>query len=437
MPGQRFRVVQWATGNIGGRALREVIRHPALELVGVLVYDPAKDGVDAGSLCGEEPAGVIATDDRGVHALDADCVLYMPRALRPRRRRRAARSGHERRDDARRALRRRTLARRRGAGASSTRAARQTRRSTRRGAARASSPSAAVRAAVVAAPRRVASRSTSSRTCRGAIRRTCSSSRWASATARLVRPERSALPPRRVPARRSACSPRPRAGRSTSGPCVGEVAAARHATTILAGELPAGYGRRAADHHRRDERRRRGRAVHRELVLHRPTSTRRGTSDRPDGGCGSTATRRSTSTSRSRPARRPRRRSPRRIPRTAPVNAIPYVCAAAPGHPRDGRPAGVPSPVVRRRRVADNLNGAVLARARDARPAQIQEIADWYPSWVGEGNGLIERVVDLTLRHPSRPSLPCSAWPPAKGLSAASRPTFVPVSLPPVRGPSP
>jgi len=76
------RVVQWATGNIGGRALREVIRHPGLELVGVLVYDDAKDGVDAGELCGELPTGVRATTDPDViHALHADCVLYMPRAL--------------------------------------------------------------------------------------------------------------------------------------------------------------------------------------------------------------------------------------------------------------------------------------------------------------------------------------------------------------------
>ena len=76
------RVVQWATGNIGGRALREVIRHPALELVGVLVYDPTKEGVDAGLLCGEPPTGVAATTDRAaIHAIAADCVLYMPRAL--------------------------------------------------------------------------------------------------------------------------------------------------------------------------------------------------------------------------------------------------------------------------------------------------------------------------------------------------------------------
>ena len=44
----RYRVVQWGTGNIGLRALREVIRHPDLDLAGVLVYDPAKAEIDAG-----------------------------------------------------------------------------------------------------------------------------------------------------------------------------------------------------------------------------------------------------------------------------------------------------------------------------------------------------------------------------------------------------
>ena len=73
---------QWATGNIGGRALREVIRHPDLELVGVLVYDPDKAGVDAGVLCGEEPVGIAATTDPAdIQALGADCVLYMPRTF--------------------------------------------------------------------------------------------------------------------------------------------------------------------------------------------------------------------------------------------------------------------------------------------------------------------------------------------------------------------
>jgi 4-hydroxy-tetrahydrodipicolinate reductase len=74
-----LRVAQWATGNIGRRALREVIRHPSLELVGVLTYNPDKAGVDAGALCGEASTGVLATTDRAaIRALGADCVLYMP-----------------------------------------------------------------------------------------------------------------------------------------------------------------------------------------------------------------------------------------------------------------------------------------------------------------------------------------------------------------------
>lgn len=81
MNSTRYRVAQWATGDVGRRAMREVIRHPALDLVGVLVYDPAKAGVDAGEICGEGRTGIVATTDRNViFALKADCVLYMPRA---------------------------------------------------------------------------------------------------------------------------------------------------------------------------------------------------------------------------------------------------------------------------------------------------------------------------------------------------------------------
>lgn len=81
MNSRRHRVIQWATGNTGQRALREVIRHPSLDLVAVLVYDASKDGVDAGELCGEGPTGVLATRDRqAVLKLDADICVYMPRA---------------------------------------------------------------------------------------------------------------------------------------------------------------------------------------------------------------------------------------------------------------------------------------------------------------------------------------------------------------------
>jgi 2,4-diaminopentanoate dehydrogenase len=77
-----YRVVQWATGSIGTRALRSVIEHPALDLVGVWVHSADKAGRDAGDLCGLDATGVVATNDiDAVVGLGADCVLYMPRAL--------------------------------------------------------------------------------------------------------------------------------------------------------------------------------------------------------------------------------------------------------------------------------------------------------------------------------------------------------------------
>jgi 4-hydroxy-tetrahydrodipicolinate reductase len=77
-----YRVIQWATGNIGRRSLAAVVAHPDLELVGVRVYDAAKVGVDAGTLSGGAEVGVVATDDvDAIVALDADCVLHMGSAL--------------------------------------------------------------------------------------------------------------------------------------------------------------------------------------------------------------------------------------------------------------------------------------------------------------------------------------------------------------------
>ena len=73
-----LRVVQWATGNIGARALRAVIEHPGLTLVGVYVHSHDKAGKDAGELCGLAPVGITATNDiEAIIALRADCVLYM------------------------------------------------------------------------------------------------------------------------------------------------------------------------------------------------------------------------------------------------------------------------------------------------------------------------------------------------------------------------
>jgi len=81
----RHRVIQWGTGNVGTFALRCLIQHPDIDLVGVCVHSAAKSGVDAGELCGLPPVGLRATDDvDAVLALDADCVCYTATAdLRP------------------------------------------------------------------------------------------------------------------------------------------------------------------------------------------------------------------------------------------------------------------------------------------------------------------------------------------------------------------
>src|SRR3954447_16440445 len=81
-----FRVIQWSTGNVGTYALRHVIDHPDLELVGLWVHSAAKDGKDAGELCGRGPTtGVRATRDaEALLAMHADCVCYTATAdLRP------------------------------------------------------------------------------------------------------------------------------------------------------------------------------------------------------------------------------------------------------------------------------------------------------------------------------------------------------------------
>ncbi len=81
-----LKVIQWSTGNVGRYALRAIIGHPELELVGLFVSSEAKEGKDAGELCGVEPVGVHATRDVDtLLALDADCVCYTADAgMRPR-----------------------------------------------------------------------------------------------------------------------------------------------------------------------------------------------------------------------------------------------------------------------------------------------------------------------------------------------------------------
>ena len=74
-----YRVIQWATGNVGKAAIEGVLHHPELELVGCWVHSEEKDGTDVGTLIGREPLGITATRDvDALLALDADCVVYTP-----------------------------------------------------------------------------------------------------------------------------------------------------------------------------------------------------------------------------------------------------------------------------------------------------------------------------------------------------------------------
>jgi hypothetical protein len=73
-----YRVVHFGTGFAGTHALRGIINHPELELVGLVVHSDDKAGKDAGELAGVAPTGVIATQDLDAAiALDADAFCYM------------------------------------------------------------------------------------------------------------------------------------------------------------------------------------------------------------------------------------------------------------------------------------------------------------------------------------------------------------------------
>lgn len=74
-----LRVVQWTTGLVGRSAVKAVLDHPDLELVGCYAWSPDKVGTDVGELCGLGTIGVAATNDLdAILSLRPDCVLYMP-----------------------------------------------------------------------------------------------------------------------------------------------------------------------------------------------------------------------------------------------------------------------------------------------------------------------------------------------------------------------
>ncbi len=73
-----YRIVQWATGNVGRNTLAGIDAHPELELVGLFVSNPDKVGRDAGELAGlGRTLGVSGTSDIDVLlALKPACIVH-------------------------------------------------------------------------------------------------------------------------------------------------------------------------------------------------------------------------------------------------------------------------------------------------------------------------------------------------------------------------
>ena len=72
-----YRVVVWGPGNVGLPAIRSVLCHPELELAGVIVHSPQKEGRDAGQLAGTAHTGVTATRDvQAVLGSKPDALVY-------------------------------------------------------------------------------------------------------------------------------------------------------------------------------------------------------------------------------------------------------------------------------------------------------------------------------------------------------------------------
>ena len=59
-----YKVIVWAPGYLGSAVIKEVLKRPEFELVGVLAYSDRKNGMDVGEMLGIEPVGVRMTTDQ-------------------------------------------------------------------------------------------------------------------------------------------------------------------------------------------------------------------------------------------------------------------------------------------------------------------------------------------------------------------------------------
>jgi 4-hydroxy-tetrahydrodipicolinate reductase len=74
-----YKVIQWTSGHVGKEAVKGILAHPDLELLGAYAWNEHKVGKDIGELCGLDPIGVNATNDvDALLSMGADCVCYTP-----------------------------------------------------------------------------------------------------------------------------------------------------------------------------------------------------------------------------------------------------------------------------------------------------------------------------------------------------------------------
>ena len=68
---KKLRVAQFGTGFVGHFALRAILEHPELELVGVWVHGEKKEGLHAGELAGTKRRAVSAPVPRAAPVTSA------------------------------------------------------------------------------------------------------------------------------------------------------------------------------------------------------------------------------------------------------------------------------------------------------------------------------------------------------------------------------
>jgi 4-hydroxy-tetrahydrodipicolinate reductase len=72
-----YKVIVWAPGYLGSAVIKEILKRPEFELVGVLAYSDRKNGMDVGEMLGIDPVGVkMTTNQQDILEMEAECVIH-------------------------------------------------------------------------------------------------------------------------------------------------------------------------------------------------------------------------------------------------------------------------------------------------------------------------------------------------------------------------